>query len=36
LLDAIAAQDPARAVTEACGFLNELLARLDVDPGELS
>ena len=36
LLDAIAAQDPARAVTEACSFLNELLARLDVDPGELS
>jgi DNA-binding FadR family transcriptional regulator len=36
LLDAIAAQDPARAVTEACSFLDELLARLDVDPGELS
>jgi DNA-binding FadR family transcriptional regulator len=36
LLNAIAAQDPARAVTEAGGFLNELLARLEVDPGELS
>jgi DNA-binding FadR family transcriptional regulator len=36
LVDAIAARDPDRAVTEACGFLNDLLARLDVDPGEPS
>jgi DNA-binding FadR family transcriptional regulator len=35
LLEAIAAKDAARAVTEAGGFLDELLARLDVDPGEL-
>jgi DNA-binding FadR family transcriptional regulator len=35
LLDAIATKDAARAVTEAGGFLDELLARLDVDPGEL-
>jgi hypothetical protein len=35
LLAAIADKDPARAVTEAGGFLNELLARLDVDPADL-
>jgi DNA-binding FadR family transcriptional regulator len=35
LLQAIADKDPARAVIEAGGFLNELLARVDVDPAEL-
>jgi DNA-binding FadR family transcriptional regulator len=35
LLEAIAAKDAAGAVTEAGGFLDELLSRLDVDPGEL-
>jgi DNA-binding FadR family transcriptional regulator len=35
LLQAIADKDPVRAVTEAGGFLNELLAHLDVDPAEL-
>jgi DNA-binding FadR family transcriptional regulator len=35
LLHAIVDKDPARAVTEAGDFLNEVLARLDVDPAEL-
>jgi DNA-binding FadR family transcriptional regulator len=33
LLHAIADRDPARAADEAAGFLDELLADLDVDPG---
>lgn len=34
LLDAIIAQDPDKAAAEACGFLDELLARLYAAPGE--
>jgi DNA-binding FadR family transcriptional regulator len=34
LLEAIAGKDADRAVSEAGGFLDELLSRLDVDPGE--
>jgi DNA-binding FadR family transcriptional regulator len=35
LLEAIAAKDAAEAVGEAGGFLDELLTRIDVDPGVL-
>lgn len=35
LIAAIAAEDADRAVSEAGGFLDELLSRLDVDPGAL-
>lgn len=35
LLDAIAAKDANRAVAEAGGFLDELLSRLDVEPGAI-
>ncbi|MEU6642268.1 FadR/GntR family transcriptional regulator [Saccharomonospora sp. NPDC046836] len=33
LVEAIAAQDPERAAAEACGFLNQLLARTDDELG---